>query len=326
MKALALFLGIVALFGAVAVTREPAAVDPAVAGYRLLAERDLRIATIGYHLARANAPFCKLKAVNPGWVLHDIAQYGDASGASKAFTFRQPVSVMAVVEGSAAAKAGIREGDGLIARNGNRWNWEAMPAKRLTSGRIESVRLEIRQLLQAGEGADFTLATAEGERVVRLQPAPVCKSDFWVDVRKKRDAGADGDRVRVTSGLIDYVRDDDELAAVVAHELAHNLLGHRDRINAAKSGKTRLIKATEEEADRLSIWLMANAGYDPEAAISFWERYGPATGLGIFTAPTHYRWQDRVAMLRQEIEAVRAAGVASQPRDPPLLAAHRASP
>jgi predicted Zn-dependent protease len=111
---------------------------------------------------------------------------------------------------------------------------------------------------------------------------------------------------------------------VAAHELSHNLLAHRDRINAAKSGKTRLIKSTEEEADRLSVWLMANAGYDPQAAITFWERYGAETGLGIFTAPTHYRWQDRVAMLRREIEAMQAAGIGSGPRDPPLLAAHSA--
>jgi predicted Zn-dependent protease len=53
-------------------------------------------------------------------------------------------------------------------------------------------------------------------------------------------------------------------------------------IEAAKSGKTKVIKATEAEADRLSVWLMANAGYDPEAAISFWERYGKATGPGHF--------------------------------------------
>ena len=34
----------------------------------------------------------------------------------------------------------------------------------------------------------------------------------------------------------------EELAAVVAHEMAHNLLDHRARINAAKSGKTRITR------------------------------------------------------------------------------------
>ena len=69
---------------------------------------------------------------------------------------------------------------------------------------------------------------------------------------------------------------------------------------------------------------MANAGYDPEAAISFWQRYGKATGLGIFSAPTHYRWPDRVTMLRQEIDQIRTLSKSNVPQDPPLLAAHRA--
>jgi predicted Zn-dependent protease len=167
------------------------------------------------------------------------------------------------------------------------------------------------------------LATATGIRTVRLRPEMVCKSDFWVDVRTKRDAGADGERVRVTTGLIDYLLNDDELAVVVSHEMAHNVLGHRDRIEAAKSSKTRVVKATEAEADRLSVWLMVNAGYDPEAAITFWQRYGQETGLGIFTAPTHYRWQNRVAMLREEIEAMKKVKAEDGLRSPPLLVAYR---
>jgi beta-barrel assembly-enhancing protease len=324
MKAIAAFIAVVALFGAIATTREDSKLSPTALGYRLVGERDVRLATIGYHLARANAPFCKLQSANPGWVLHDIAQYGDPAAAREAFDFPQPVSVMAVVEGGPAARAGVAAGDGLVARDSRRWDWNAIGAKKLSAERFETVRAELAGLLAATDGVALELATDKDMRTLRLQPDPICKSDFWVDVRKKRDAGADGERVRVTSGLIDYVQDDDELAAVVAHEMAHNVLGHRARIEATRSGKTRVVKATEEEADRLSVWLMANAGYDPEAAITFWQRYGEETGLGIFTAPTHYRWQNRVAMLREEIEAMKKIATKDPLRDPPLLAAHRA--
>lgn len=320
MKFFAIILAAIALLGAVGATgrKENGEI---IAAYEQLIEKDLRLATVGFHLARANAPYCRNQMRNPGWVLHDIAQYGDAENARVAFDFRQPVAVAAVVEGGPAAQAGIVPGDGLAARNGQQWEWAQ--SARMTSRRIDTIRAELQTILDRDGRIAITLATRAGERKLTISPDPVCISDFWVDVRPKRDAGADGVRVRVTSGLIDYVQDDDELAAVVAHEMAHNLLDHRPRINATKKGKTSVIKDTEEEADRLSVWLMANAGYDPEAAITFWERYGKETGLGIFSAPTHYRWQTRVTMLREEIDKMASLSANAGRRDPPLLAAHR---
>jgi beta-barrel assembly-enhancing protease len=323
MKVLLLGLAALAVVGAAATVRQPKANGVTVAEYQLLAERDLRLATIGYHLAKASAPYCKVTSRNPGWVLHDIAQYGDALAARAAFDFREPVSVSIVVEGGGAALAGIKPGDGLVSLNGRKWVWTSGTKGRPAWERVEATRTEILGLLDSNGSATLLLAQQDGTKTITLAPDPICASDFRVDPRPKRDAGADGETVRVTSGLIDYVTDDDELAAVVAHELSHNLLGHRARIDATQKGKTRLTKITEEEADRLSVWLMANAGYDPEAAISFWQRYGKATGLGIFTAPTHHRWESRVAMMREEIDRINATGAANGRRDPPLLAAYR---
>ncbi|HPV68709.1 MAG TPA: peptidase M48 family protein, partial [Sphingorhabdus lacus] len=46
-----------------------------VKAYQALVQQDIRIATIGYKLAAANAPFCKKLERNPGWVLQDERQY-----------------------------------------------------------------------------------------------------------------------------------------------------------------------------------------------------------------------------------------------------------
>jgi predicted Zn-dependent protease len=81
----------------------------------------------------------------------------------------------------------------------------------------------------------------------------------------------------------------------------------------------RLTLATEIEADRLSIWLMANAGYDPQGAIRFWTRYGKQRGKGIFSAPTHYRWTKRVALFQEEIAKLHATPRQAQGWLPPLL-------
>ncbi len=106
-----------------------------------------------------------------------------------------------------------------------------------------------------------------------------------------------------------YAKEDDELAAVLAHELAHNILGHRARLDEAKVSRgmfksvgrnARLIRETEVEADRLSIYLLDRAGYPIEGATRFWRRFGPQHGLGIFASPTHPGWKQRVATMEQE--------------------------
>lgn len=324
MKLVAAVLAAMAFTGALVATQKEVPKDPVIVAYQDLITKDLRLATIGYHLAKGSADFCHNRWRNPGWVLHDERQYPDLGLARRAFTFRQPISIAALVAAGPADRAGLKAGDGLFGADGAVVWYGSRPNESVPSSeRIDGLHDEFITRLSEGRPIAFQIDTAKGRRDVTLDPPAICASDFWVDVRPKRDAGADGTRVRVTSGLMDYVSDDDELAAVVAHEMAHNLLDHRPLIEATKSGKTKVIKATEAEADRLSVWLMANAGYDPEAAITFWERYGKETGFGIFSAPTHYRWQMRVAMLRQEIDRMAASPDTNGRRDPPLLAAHR---
>jgi predicted Zn-dependent protease len=106
--------------------------------------------------------------------------------------------------------------------------------------------------------------------------------------------------ILVSRGLIDLLESEDELAFVLAHEVAHVMRKHhynvvqRQRLveKAAKDlqeleqsdlvGKLSslsgqmyargLDKAAEFEADRLGVELMTRAGYDPAAAISVLEK------------------------------------------------------
>lgn len=254
--------------------------------YRALVQQDLRLAIVSHRLASANAPFCTRRERNPGWVLHDERQYPDAETARAAFGLRVPVSVAAVVPGGAADKLGIRASDGLISVAGSISGENA--DSRQSADRIEQIQSNMRKQLAADKSVSLTLQTASGQKQLALYPPAICASRFWVDARSGLDAGADGDGVRITEGFMTFTGNDDaELAALVAHELAHNLLGHRERLKA--KGGTRAILATEIEADRLSVWLMANAGYDPAAALRFTERHGRKYGLGIFSEGTHLR-------------------------------------
>lgn len=290
-----------------------------IAAYRALVQQDLRLATVSYRLASANALFCERLERNPGWVLHDERQYPDRDTARAAFGFRQPVAISSVVPSGPAAKIGVNAGDGLVALNQGLRSWHDDNRNKQSAQRIAQVQQLIRGAFAENRPVDLLLETADGQKKFQLDPPAICASRFWVDASPKLDAGADGDGVRITEGLMAFTgHDDSELAAAVAHELSHNLLGHRERLQQAKR-RTREVLATEIEADRLSVWLMANAGYDPKAALRFAERYGRRTGLGIFSEGTHLRWKNRVKVMQAEIDLMAATAKQNGLLPPPLL-------
>ena len=120
-----------------------------------------------------------------------------------------------------------------------------------------------------------------------------------------------GGKMVVYSGLIDKLQlTDDELAAIMGHEIAHSLREHaRERISqetasgllvgvagavlglgevgqglaSAVAQVTVTLphsRAHETEADRLGVELAARGGYNPHAAVSVWEKMAKAGGGG----------------------------------------------
>ena len=302
----------------------------ALKGLQLL---DQRLNAIGYRLARANTAYCADKAAQSGLLLHDIDQYPDQPVARFALGFDGPVVVIAVAPDSPGAAAGLLPGDDILAINGVKIDDissddAAFANEPLGYRRIAAVNQRLESALAQ---ADVTLDILRGgdqiQRIVASSQA--CPSRFQIAVSDDRGASANGKIVSVTSRLAEYFLNDDEFAAVVAHELAHNLLKHRDQLDAqgvnrgffGQFGQSAgRIKSTEIEADRLSVWLMANAGYDPQAAVRFWTRYGKEHGKGIFSASTHYRWKKRVKLFEEEIAKMAAIEAVDGKYTPPLLA------
>ncbi|MDM7954951.1 M48 family metallopeptidase [Blastomonas sp.] len=314
----------------------PAAANPAAgqsAAFNDLRASDVRVLSVGYRLATANAPFCRSTENAGGLTLHHIGQYPDAAAAKSSFGFARDYAVLALVGDGPAARAGVRADDAVVALNGAPFG--AAPAELEAIDQPEAYRpvawadAKLRSELSAGP---VTLTVLRDGQTIdfTLTGTPACRSRFELRPSGDYGASADGDIVGITVPMLDFMVDDDELAAILAHEMAHNLLEHRKRLNEAgvqrgllqQIGRSaRLTLATEIEADRLSIWLMANAGYDPGGAVRFWTRYGKQRGKGIFSAPTHYRWKKRVGLFEAEMAKLVAA--ARDPRGwyPPLLAA-----
>jgi predicted Zn-dependent protease len=64
---------------------------------------------------------------------------------------------------------------------------------------------------------------------------------------------------------------------------------------------------TEREADRLAVWLMANAGYDPSIAPAFLRRRGAKGLAALFPEPNHDRAETRARLVESELAAWRQA-------------------
>jgi beta-barrel assembly-enhancing protease len=312
--------GIFALAAMLIAQNAIAAPKPAdIAGYQYLVEQDLRLATTGYRIAYANRDFCKQSERSPGFVMHDILQYPDAEIARAAFGFTRPVSVSAVVAGGPAALAGLRFGDGLTGMSSGEWDWSKYTPKD-ANARISAIKTDMRKWLADHDSVALQIERGGKTLSILIEPVMVCASDFQIDTVKGKDAGADGHMVSVSIGLARYAANDDEFAFIVAHEMAHNILGHRAQLDAANARKnSKAVLATEVEADRLSVWLMANARYDPDGATRFAMRCRKDSCLGLFTDSKHLGWKKRAEIMQVEIDLIRAAQLKDTVISPPLL-------
>jgi predicted Zn-dependent protease len=153
-----------------------------------------------------------------------------------------------------------------------------------------------------------------------------------------------GGRMAVYTGLLEQLKPtDDELAQVMGHEISHALANHTaekmsiamatqagvavagvfsdDNAGAVMTGAALAAqyavqlpnsRTAESEADQIGIELAAKAGYNPNAAVTLWEKMGAASGGGppqfMSTHPAPANRQARLAELApQMMQYYRAA-------------------
>ena len=147
-----------------------------------------------------------------------------------------------------------------------------------------------------------------------------------------------GGRMAIYTGLIQKLDPtDDELAQVLAHEISHALANHTaERMSVAIATNAGVALAgvlsedsqramstaglaaalaiqmpnsrtAESEADEIGIELAAKAGYNPNAAISLWQKMASASGGGppqfLSTHPSPANRQQRLAELAPQMMA-----------------------
>ncbi len=93
----------------------------------------------------------------------------------------------------------------------------------------------------------------------------------------------------ITTGIIKFVKNKDQLAAIIGHEMGHYMLGH------LRNELTDDSRMHEANCDKIGIELMLRAGYNPCEAREVWLSFDEWGGDPILTSthpsPAQRAWQ-----------------------------------
>ena len=271
-----------------------------------------RLWTVAYPVLSENAELCPKTRPDIGAVTYSLKTFPKdmRAAAARELGARETPSIRRIIQGGEAEKAGLRIGDAFLDANGKP---------------IGASSKAMRAMLKDGRAK---IAVKRGDKTfdVTLTPKEICDYGVKLSMRSTINAYASGKTLILTSGMMNFTQSDDELALIVAHELAHNTMGHIRKIvgNMILSGfATRYTRPFESEADYVGLYYLARAGYSPDKTQGFWQRMALIGPRSVGRAKTHPTYPDRYLRLeaaRAEILAKQAAG---QPLEPNFIDADK---
>ncbi len=246
-------------------------------------------------------------------------------------------TVLRVSPGSPAELAGLKEGD-VMRKVAN----ETINEGKNTLSEIDE------KLSKVAYGATVTWVVQRGneEKQLTLTPVKGCRYNWSLEYAAAVNAFWNGSKMGFYTGLLDFVKNDEELAYVMAHEMSHAIMSHiRKKMTNLTVGVGLASAATaslasgpaalaiygaalissrlfsegmEAEADYVAIYILARAGFSVKDAPNFHFRLAQhqnRTGLSLWF-PTHPASEQRAVAIRTalvEIEQKRAEGKALLP-------------
>ncbi|MBS1187110.1 MAG: hypothetical protein H6R04_1128 [Burkholderiaceae bacterium] len=296
---------------------------------RAIAAMQERLDHVAGPLLLKNATICKKQARNLlGFTAKNRYSYSDAmaDSARDALGLGEPLQVMAVMAGSGAERVGLRKGDNLIAVAN-----KPMPQGRNAEYDAPAV---LAPFVVGQNSVKLTVQRDGRNQTLSVPLTSACAFRIELGNTDSVDMYADGRRVLVTRGMMNFVRSDEELAYVIAKGMVHNLLGHPQKMQTAKAtadiinnlmqvqpdaGKVTALKpvpqAMDTLADRLSMVVVARAGLRVDGAPAFWQRLAsqhPASEAPDSFTARHPAMTQRIAAMEKAISQINSVRVSKK--------------
>ncbi len=299
---------------------------------QLVAQQD-RVYRVAAPLMVNNAELCKDNARNLlGFTAKNKYSYsGELTGAATSLLgLGEQLQVVGVLSGGGAAKAGLREGDRLVSVEG-----QTIPSG--PNAEREAAAL-LAPMVRDRDSVSLTVARGSSQTTLAVPLTHACAFSIEVGNSDSVNAYSDGRNIMITRGMLNVARSDDELAYVLAKELAHSTLRHASRLrtnvamgtvisnlrrvnpdpNAIREAYSRIRPYPADldtAADALALYMLARADYDIDDAARFWEglaRQYPQSESTGYTA-LHPSSAQRLVAINKTVAEIRTKERARKP-------------
>jgi hypothetical protein len=309
-----------------------------------LAER-ARVNDVGFRLFRANAELCPARRGLVGLAVGSVSQFNAPyhEAAVRMFGSADALVVLHVASGSPAALAGIRDKDQIVALNGS-----PVPTG---PDAPRSFSEAVTQTIQRGGRPTLVIRHGGQEQTITVESVPGCDYSAVVEDGDDLNAYADGRAIHITRAMLRIASTDQELALVMAHELAHDARKHvqaesKNRTLAGLGGalidayaasrgintggrftrRAQQLGASyakpefEAEADYVGMYFMARANFQVDGVETFWRKMAAEEPQAIYVMTDHPPIASRYVAIEEtaaEIARKRAAGEPLIPNERP---------
>lgn len=263
-----------------------------------------QVENVSFRVMTAAAEFCRdARGVAYGFTVANRDSFGPnmREAATAAFGLDGSARVLSVAAGSPAERAGLAVGDVITRVDGTP-----------ISPGADAIKSVAKAMEGAGAAGLKLNIGGTNPRQVLLVPVASCSYPIEIVNSDKVNAYADGEIIRLTKGMMWFSKAEEDLAMVISHELAHNIMGHAGTFSSVFQDK----KSREAEADYVGLYIMARGGFEIEKAAGFWRRMAAAFPRMIESSSSHPLMPARFVAIRETTEEIRRREAAGLPLVP----------